>query len=146
MKGHYYGTPPVSHSNFSIFSDLHIYAVNFAGRASTLEFGDLMSFCDSAGIYYAICPNEIMKIAWRDAHNQWHGYAGLLGSTGYHVGNGWDGWSEIGPIDLNDIDSLHWSDDDVSELWLMFKAACPFTPGFPKDIRIGWIKLEESEQ
>ena len=85
-------------------------------------------------------------LRWRKSNGTWGcSWYGVMGPS-YYVSNGWAGWSEIGPIDLNDIDSLHWSDDDVSELWLMFKAACPFTPGFPKDIRIGWIKLEESEQ
>ncbi len=65
---------------------------------------------------------------------------------GYTVSNGWTGWSEIGPIDLNDIGSLNWGNDDVSELSLMFQAGDPSI--WPADslfsVRIGWIRLEES--
>ena len=105
-----------------------------------------MSFCDSAGIYYAICPNEIMKIGWRDAHNQWHGWYDFPGSS-YSIGNGWDQYCAVGPIDLNDIDSLNWGNDDASELWLRMQVEATLVdPPVPVDIRIGWIKLEESEQ
>ncbi|RKZ07590.1 hypothetical protein DRQ25_11225 [Candidatus Fermentibacteria bacterium] len=43
-------------------------AVNFAGFASNTNFQNLMSLCDSAGIYYSICPNEVMQYLkeWAD--------------------------------------------------------------------------------
>ena len=84
-----------------------------------------------------------MRIGWKDSHNQLHGWYDLLGSNS--IGNGWDQYSAIGPIDLNDIDSLNWGNDDASELWLrMQDEATLVDPPVPVDIRIGWIRLEES--
>jgi hypothetical protein len=84
-------------------------------------------------------------LRWKKSNGTWGcNWYDVLSTHNYYVSNGWDGWSDIGPIDLNDIDSLHWSDDDVSELWLMFKAECPFIPCFPIVIRVGWLSLEES--
>jgi len=47
---------------------LNFDAVNFSGIASNEDFGLLMSLCDSAGVYYSICPEEIMQYfkAWAD--------------------------------------------------------------------------------
>ncbi len=48
---------------------LNFDAVNFAGYASNDYFKILMSLCDSAGVYYSICPNEVMQYfkAWGDS-------------------------------------------------------------------------------
>ncbi|MCK4806596.1 MAG: hypothetical protein KAT09_03070, partial [Candidatus Aegiribacteria sp.] len=45
---------------------LNFDAVNFAGIASNIPFQNLMSLCDSSGVYYSICPEEIMQYfkAW----------------------------------------------------------------------------------
>ena len=84
-----------------------------------------------------------LLLRWWDSNGEpgcsWYGCM-----PGYTVSNGWAGWSEIGPIDLNDIDSLNWGDDDVSELSLMFQAGDPTI--WPADslfsVRVGWIRLE----
>jgi len=48
---------------------LNFDAVNFSGIASNIPFQTLMSLCDSAGVYYSICPEEIMQYlqAWGDS-------------------------------------------------------------------------------
>ena len=48
---------------------LNFDAVNFAGEADNENFRDLMSLCDDAGVYYAICPNEVMQYLkeWGDS-------------------------------------------------------------------------------
>jgi len=123
---------------------LNFDAVNFAGYASNTNFQNLMSLCDSTGVYYSICPNEIMQYlkAWGDPGCKWYS---VLSTHGYYVSNGWDGWSEIGPIDLNDIDSLYWGTDNASELWLQIKrSGTSIDPPAPVNVRIGWIRLEES--
>jgi hypothetical protein len=58
--------PDVSLKDFTIeflceLSWLNFDAVNFAGRAANEAFRDLMFLCDSAGVYYSICPAEIMQ-------------------------------------------------------------------------------------
>ncbi|MCK5117707.1 MAG: hypothetical protein KAR44_14015, partial [Candidatus Aegiribacteria sp.] len=40
---------------------LNFDAVNFAGKASNIPFQSLMTLCDSAGVYYSICPTEVMQ-------------------------------------------------------------------------------------
>ena len=47
----------------------------------------------------------------------------------------------------NSINGLNWGiGDDASELWLSIRSGCPFIPGIPIDVRIGWFRLEESAQ
>ncbi len=105
-----------------------------------LSFGIVGSNLNNTGGAFA------MHIRWRDSRGTWHGWENLLGSD-YSVGNGWDEYSVIGPIDLNGIDNLDWGiAGDASELWLSLRSGCPITPGTPIDVRIGWIKLEESAQ
>ena len=104
-----------------------------------LSFGIVGNNLNSAGGAFA------MHIRWRDAHGALHGWNNLLGGD-YSVGNGWDEYSVIGPIDLKADTSLHWGNDDASELWLSLRSGCPFTPGIPIDVRIGWFRLEESGQ
>ena len=215
---------------------LNFDAVNFSGIASNDSFHDLMSLCDSAGVYYSICPEEIMQYlqAWGDPEYRywfrnsdesltsdscfarsndefdaieqyttaeslyyesdsisirttivddlavntdnhpflwfyevydeanskqgrhavedtlpWNDYVGLLAGTGYHVGNGWDRWSVIGPIDLKADTSLHWGTGTAKELWIRFQFGFEgIVPGSPEpiDVRIGWFRLEESAQ
>ena len=47
---------------------LNFDAVNFSGIALNIPFQNLMTLCDSAGVYYSICPEEIMQyfMAWAD--------------------------------------------------------------------------------
>ncbi len=87
----------------------------------------------------------IMFFGWKDDENNWHDWQRLLKNTAYSVGNGWDQWRTIGPIDLNDIDSL-WSTEDAVELWLRFQSGNPDSLENPDPIhiRIGWVRLEES--
>ena len=91
-----------------------------------------------------------MHIKWIDSDSIEHGWENLLSTFSSHVGNGWDRWSIIGPLDLNDIDSLHWGDDDAKELWFRLQYRLTLQPEpldtLPLDIRIGWVRLEESAQ
>ncbi|MCK5116898.1 MAG: hypothetical protein KAR44_09885, partial [Candidatus Aegiribacteria sp.] len=89
-----------------------------------------------------------MHIKWIDsADTSPYGWVNLLSEHGYHVGNGWDRWATVGPINLNNIHGLHWSDDSlfVKELWILMQGSgTSIDPPAPVDIRIGWIRLEES--
>lgn len=91
-----------------------------------------------------------MHIKWVDDADSTYGWSNLLTGTGYHVGNGWDRWSTVGPIDLRSDTSLHWGDGDARELWLRFQYRITLQPEpidtLPLDVRIGWIRLEESAQ
>ncbi|MCK5117518.1 MAG: hypothetical protein KAR44_13030, partial [Candidatus Aegiribacteria sp.] len=134
----------------------------FEGEIS-LAIPDSVSKYINTGTYHMLSfgivvnnPNTLsdnacsMKIAWRDALNNWNDYVGLLAGTGYHVGNGWDRWSVIGPIDLKADTSLHWGNGTAKELWIRFQYRITIQPEpldtLPLDIRIGWIRLEESAQ
>ncbi len=88
-----------------------------------------------------------MFIRWK-IDGVWQGpWRNLLSETDYHVGNGWDKWGVIGPIDLKNIGDLEWGTEDASELWLRMQGSGPpVEPLEPVDIRIGWIRLEESVQ
>lgn len=88
----------------------------------------------------------VMHIKWKDSNDVWHGWYNLLEGTNYSVGNGWDMWSTVGPVDLDNVSGLEWNSDDAKELWIRFQAGFPSFPVFPVDIRIGWIRLEESAQ
>ena len=86
-----------------------------------------------------------MKIGWRDNLNVWHEYVGLLSDTDFHVGNGWDRWSVIGPIDLDSTSGLGWGNGgDASEFWLKIQGSgtC-IDPPAPVNVRISWVRLEE---
>jgi hypothetical protein len=92
-----------------------------------------------------------IRIRWKDTHDVWHGWQGLLSGSGYNVSNGLDGWTVIGPIDLKADTSLHWGNDDASDLQIRFQSDVqyyPIPPNLPDsiDVRIGWIRLEESAQ
>ena len=92
-----------------------------------------------------------MHIRWIDSNNNEHGWVNLLNISDSHVGNGWDRWTVIGPIDLKADTSLHWGDDDASDLQMRFQSNVqyfPVPPDLPDSInvRIGWIRLEESAQ
>ena len=89
-----------------------------------------------------------VQLRWKDQIGNWGcSWSGVLGGSGYHVGNGWDRWNIIGPIGLDTLTALNWDTDDASELWIRFKYdhQAPTRPQ-PIDIRIGWIRLEESDQ
>jgi len=95
---------------------------------------------------YNTSPNScVMFIRWKDDECWQPDWCNLLSTSDYYVGNGWDEWSSIGPIDLNDIEDLDWG-DDITELWLRFQSGNPDSLENPDSIsiRIGWIKLEES--
>lgn len=89
-------------------------------------------------------------LRWKDSRGEWGcNWYGVLGTHGYSISNGWDGWSVIGSVDLREIDSLYWGNDTASELWLRLQSNAqyyPFPPDYPDsiDVRIGWIRLEES--
>ena len=87
-----------------------------------------------------------MFISWTDSADSSSGWVNLLG-PGYHVGNGWDQWTIIGPIDLDTLSGLNWGADSLcaQELWLRIHALknIPGSP-IPVDVRIGWVRLEES--
>jgi hypothetical protein len=82
-----------------------------------------------------------MKIRWKDDRDQWHGWYSLLGSS-FSVGNGWDQYATIGPIDLDSISNSAW-DDNVCELWIRMTSIALFEPPDSINVRIGWIRLEE---
>jgi len=90
-----------------------------------------------------------MYIGWTDSADSSFGWVNLLNITSSHVGNGWDRWSVIGPIDLKADTSLHWGADTsyAQELWFRIQGAGSVVkPPEPVDIRIGWVRLEESAQ
>ena len=87
-----------------------------------------------------------MRVGWRDEEDDWHDYV-IFTDPNNHVDNGWDGWSVLGPLDLDTLSTLNWGTEDASELWLKVRAYLPpSTRPRPIDVRIGWVKLEESQQ
>jgi len=89
-------------------------------------------------------------IEWTDASDSSYGWKNLLGST-WPISNGWDGYTIIGPIDLDLVGDSSWTDDYMSAIRLRFQSNAqlyPLPPDAPDsiDIRIGWIRLEESGQ
>ncbi len=89
---------------------------------------------------------SLLYMKWKDDEGTWGSdWTNVLFQTGHFVLNGWDKWQTIGPVDLNDFASLDWGDDDVSELWLRVSPPLDsVSRPDPVDIRIGWVKLEES--
>ena len=86
-----------------------------------------------------------LYVQWRDSLGAASGWKNLLAGTGYAVGNGWDQYAVIGPIDLDDVIDLVWGSDKASALWLrIYSGLPPWGTPDPIDVRIGWIKLEES--
>ncbi|MGM0628246.1 MAG: hypothetical protein ACQETZ_08805 [Candidatus Fermentibacterota bacterium] len=88
-----------------------------------------------------------MKVRWKEAGVGWSDWCGLLQGTGYQVGNGRDQWRTVGPIDLDDVDGLGWEDGGLAEgLELSIRGdpseGSEGTP--PVDVRIGWVRLEET--
>ena len=99
-------------------------------------------------------PNQLgddacaMFINWTDSADSSSGWKKLLYSAN-QVGNGWDEWGIVGPIDLDTLSGLGWDDDSTlyaQELWFRFQAGEGTGPGSPDSIsvRIGWVRLEES--
>jgi len=91
-----------------------------------------------------------MLIKWIDSADSSPGWVSFLSEPGYHIGNGWDRWSVIGPIDLDSTSSLGWGNGTAKELWIRFQYSITPQPEpldtLPLDIRIGWVRLEESAQ
>lgn len=88
-------------------------------------------------------------IGWSDTADSSYGWKNLLQGTDYSIDNGWDGWTVIGPIDLDYVGDSSWTYDDVTDLRLRFQSNAQFYPIPPDhpdsiDVRIGWIRLEES--
>ncbi len=144
---------------FEGMMNLHIASNDFRGSISLAIPEDSTEYIDtdkyhmlSFGIVginpeYPNRPKAcIMLIGWRDDEDIWHDWEKPLINTAFSIGKGWDEWCTIGPIDLNDIDSLHWGDYDASELWLRFQSGNPDSLENPDPIhiRIGWVRLEES--
>ena len=87
-----------------------------------------------------------MFINWTDSADSTYGWKNLLYSTN-HIGNGWDEWGIVGPIDLDTLSGLGWGVDTIyaQELWLLMQGSgTVIDPPAPVDIRIGWVRLEES--
>ncbi|MBD3277345.1 MAG: hypothetical protein GF388_03510 [Candidatus Aegiribacteria sp.] len=70
--------PDKSLSDFTLeficgLSWLNFDAVNFAGWADNQNMENLMSLCDSSGVYFALCPSEIMQYfkGWADEDFQY---------------------------------------------------------------------------
>jgi hypothetical protein len=85
-------------------------------------------------------------VKWKDSHGQWQSdWENLLYDTLYAVGNGWDEYAVVGPIDLDSVPDLNWASGNASELWVRITVGpSPYEPQPPIDVRIGWIKLEET--
>ncbi len=65
-----------------------------------------------------------MFINWTDNADSSYGWNNLFYSTN-HIGNGWDSWTIVGPIDLDTLTGLGWDDDTTlcaQELWFRFQA------------------------
>ena len=74
------------------------------------------------------------------------GWKNLLGSE-WAIANGWDAYATVGPIDLYSVPDLGWGSGSASELWLrLVVGPPPSEPYLPIDVRIGWIRLEDSVQ
>ena len=85
-----------------------------------------------------------LYIGWMEDDSTWHDYVKITGSVNY-VRNGWQNWMIVGPLDLDGFGSLDWGDEDVSEIWLRLSAlADSVSSPDPVDVRIGWVRLEES--
>ncbi len=88
-----------------------------------------------------------LYVQWRDSHGTLSDWKNLLAGTDYAVGNGWDQYTNIGPIDLDSVSELGWGSGTASALWLRINVSLPQgSPPDPIDVRIGWAKLEESAQ
>ena len=87
-----------------------------------------------------------VHINWKDSSGVSSGWKNLLGSE-WSIANGWDAYATVGPIDLDSVPDLGWGSGSASELWLRFVVGPPPSePYLPIDVRIGWIRLEESVQ
>ncbi|MEN8207709.1 MAG: hypothetical protein ABFR50_00505 [Candidatus Fermentibacteria bacterium] len=133
---------------------LNFDAVNFSGWAA--NSGGLMSFCDSVGVYFSICPNEIMRYlkAWGNStYRYWfrnsdelltsdscfaRSNAAFDSTAAYHF---------IGDISLAIPDSVSKYIDTEKYHMLSFGITVN-NPNTLSDnacaMRIGWIRLEES--
>ena len=88
---------------------------------------------------------SLLRMRWKDSDGNWGcSWTNVLYQTGHFILNGWDDWRTVGPVNLSQTTGLNWDDDQVSELWIKIEAEqTEFSPE-PIDVRIGWIKLEES--
>jgi len=87
-----------------------------------------------------------LYMRWKDSEGEWGcNWTNVLYQTGHFVLNGWDRWRAVGPVDLSQTTGLNWGDDNVSELWLKIEAEeTLIRPPQPINVRIGWVRLEES--
>lgn len=86
-----------------------------------------------------------LYVQWRDSTGYLIDWKNLLDGTDYAVGNGWDQYAVVGPIDLDDVTDLNWGSGKASELWIRIEVGLPpWIDPEPIDVRIGWVKLEES--
>jgi hypothetical protein len=81
---------------------------------------------------------------WIDSSGDTTSAVFLSDSLGY-IRNGDDQWDIYGPLDLSNVDSLYWDDDEASEVWMSFRWPKPTGGGIakPVGIRVGWIRLTE---
>ena len=56
-------------------------------------------------------------------------------------------YTTVGPKEPETLSGLGWGSGSASELWLRFVVGPPPSePYLPIDVRIGWIRLEDSVQ
>ena len=94
---------------------LNFDAVNFAGFASNTNFQNLMSLCDSGGIYYSICANEVMQYlkAWGDStYRYWFRNSDELLTSDSCFARSNDEFDEI--LQYTTAESLYFEHDSIS--------------------------------
>jgi len=116
-----------------------------SGRWIDSDTYRMLSF---AGVWYTpdYSPGTEMPtfIMWRDSqgeYSDWHNISSVVSS----LTNGWNQFHTSGPLDLTTlVDDVPWSDNSIQELWLRFQMGKPDPITSDPQIRLSWVRLEES--
>jgi hypothetical protein len=117
-----------------------------SGRWIDSDVYKMLSF---AGVWYT--PDYIIGtkiptfVRWRDSYgtySEWHNISDAINT----LHNGWTTFHTSGPIDLSTISDQYtsWSDGPIQELWLTFQMGKPHPTTSDPQIRLSWVRLEES--
>ncbi len=134
------------------YSDSLLTSTHAFARCST-DFESILQYMPAESLYYlkdtiSIKENNDMLAALISGHSfLWHYevYDEANSQQGARSAEDALTWNDYLPNVLNDYGSLDWGDEDASELWLRISApADPDSIPYPIDVRIGWVRLEES--